>query len=137
MAVDASTDGSAADGEFFKGIDGFMGAFDGFEGLGIVAGEFLAEGEGGGVHEVGSADFDDIHPRLGFLVKVFGHVFEGREEILFKAKGDADMEGGGHGIIGGLAHIDVIVGVDGVFRADGFIAELADAVGDDLVSVSV
>ena len=46
---------------------GLIDAGDSVCDLLCVSGEFLAEGEGCGVHEMGPADFDDVVEGLGFL----------------------------------------------------------------------
>jgi hypothetical protein len=44
-----------------------------------------------------------------------------------------DMHGGGKGVVGRLAEIDVIVGMDRMFRSQGATKQLARPVGDHLV----
>ena len=67
--VEAGTDGGAALGEEAEVREGAVDTGDAVVELGDVAGEFLAEGEGGGVLEVGAPDLDDLRELLAFGVK--------------------------------------------------------------------
>src|ERR1700677_3860261 len=51
--------------------------------------------------------------------------------------GSRDMHRGREGIVGGLRHVDVVVGMDGVFGAHLTAGKLDRAVGNDLVGVHV
>ena len=47
------------------------------------------------------------------------------------------MHGGGEGVVGGLGHVDVVVGVNGLFGSEGAAGQFDGPVGDDLVDVHV
>ena len=51
--------------------------------------------------------------------------------------GHRDVHGGREGVVGGLRHVDVVVGMDGLLGAHDPAAELDGPVGDDLVGVHV
>ena len=51
--------------------------------------------------------------------------------------GGADVDGGGDHVVARLTHVDVIVRVNRLARADRFAGELAAAIGDDFVRVRV
>lgn len=112
-------------------------AVDGFLDLAGVAGKFLAEGNGSGVHEVGAADFVDVFELARFLGEGAVESFQFGEDLVVNGEGGGDVDGGGEGIVRGLGLVDVIIGVDGVFRAEGFAGELGASVGDDFVGVHV
>lgn len=146
VGVDAGADGCAADGEFGECVEGAVQAFFGVAELGGEAAEFLAEADGCGVGEVGAADFDNLVPGGGFGLEVGGHCLDGGE----KAGVDGDCRGevhrGREGVVGRLAGVDVVVGVDAAFvvdvfevfgGADGLVLLEADEVGDDLVDVHI
>ena len=66
VGVDAGADGGAAEGEFAEVGFEFLEAFDAVLDLAGVAAEFLAEADGGGVLQVGAADFFKMEsPRPG------------------------------------------------------------------------
>ena len=115
VAIESCADGGAAEGKFFDGGAGVIGAeacvFDLFG----VAAEFLAEANWGGVHEVGAPDFDDLPEFEGLFFERAVELFEGWDEGLADFFGDGDVDGGGDDIVAGLSHIDVVIGVDGDF----------------------
>ena len=86
---------------------------------------------------MGAPDFDDVPEFEGLFFEGAVEEFEGWEEEFADSFGDGDVDGGGDDIVAGLAHVDMVVGVDGNFRADGFASELRATVGDDLVDVHV
>ena len=137
VTIEAGADGGATEGEFFDGGDGVGGTEAGVFDLFGVAAEFLAEADGGGVHEVGATDFDDIPEFEGLFFEGAVEEFEGWEEEFADSFGDGDVDGGGDDIVTGLAHVDMVVGVDGNFRADRLSGELRATVGDDLVDIHV
>ncbi len=51
--------------------------------------------------------------------------------------GRADVDGGRDHVVARLTHVDVIVRVNRLARADRFAGELAAAIGDDLVRVGI
>lgn len=67
--VEAGADCCAALGEEEEVGEGRLDAHDAAGELGDVGGEFLAEGQGGGVLEVGATDFDDVLEFLRFFRK--------------------------------------------------------------------
>ncbi|GAA3047234.1 hypothetical protein GCM10020000_29160 [Streptomyces olivoverticillatus] len=129
--VDAGAHGRAAQREF--GEAGQRGAqpFHAVTDLGGVAAELLAEGDGRGVHQVGAARLDDVGELLGLALQRLGEVLQGRHQIAGDRGGGRDVDGGGEDVVGGLACVDVVVGVHGAAQA------LARQGGDDLVGVHV
>ena len=110
----------------------FLGARDGSG----VGGEFLAEAHGDGVHHVGAAGFQDV-------VELFALVVEGGDEAvergveLFQFEQRGQAHGGGEDVVGGLAVVDVVVGMRVLVLAELAAEQLGGAVGDDLVGVHV
>ena len=47
------------------------------------------------------------------------------------------MHGCGESIIGGLTHIDVVIGVDGLFGAEFASEHLTGSVGDDFIDIHI
>ena len=114
--------------------------FDGLDAvidLGDVAGDFLAEGQGHGVHEVGAAHFDDVAECLGFFGQAVAQELL-RAGMSWSASRDGgDVHGGGEGVVGGLGLVDVVVGMDRVLGAQGAAGFFDGAVADHLVDVHV
>ena len=98
---------------------------------------FLTEGQGNGVHQVRTADLDNVSPFDGFGVKSVAQGAHARQKAMGEGFGCSDVHGRGKGVVGGLRAVDVIVGVDGRFGAQHATGEFDGAVGDDLVGVHV
>ena len=47
-----------------------------------------------------------------------GQFVHGREEVILDAQHRGDVHGRGEGIVGGLGHVDVVVGVEQLFAGD-------------------
>ena len=60
-----------------------------------------------------------------------------RKESVVKELRGGNMDGCGEDVVAGLAEVDVVVGVDGVFGAECGAGELGASVGDDLVRIHV
>ena len=109
--VEAGTDGRSSEGEFGHHAKGVFGGADAVVELLDVAGKFLTQGEGGGVHEVRSARLDNVLERFTFCS-------QNGAQMLHAGKGHVDyLEVGrnvhsrGEGVVGGLRLVDVVVGV--------------------------
>ncbi|KAI3478944.1 hypothetical protein L1887_59065 [Cichorium endivia] len=137
VGVEAGADGGAALGELREARQDGLDAEDGVVDLLDVAGELLAEGERRGVLEVGASDLDDVVELGALLVEGGAEVLEGGDEVVGDLGDRGDVHGGGEGVVGGLAHVDVVVGVDGVLAAELAAEDLDGAVADDLVDVHV
>ena len=88
--------------------------------------EFVAEGHGDRVLELGAAHFEDVDEFVGFADEFVGFAVECVLQFVdsfdesLHAGVDAEPEAGGVGVVGGLGHVDVIVGVDDVIGPFGF-----------------
>ena len=102
-----------------------------------IAGEFLAQGHGSRVLQVGTADFDDVLEGLCLLVQGMVQVPERWKQALLDFTGRRNVHGRRKDIVRGLAHIDVVVRVHG-FLATTLIAQpLIGEVRQDLVHVHI
>ena len=120
----------AADGQFAEaGKCGFNTLNTSLDLAGVAA-EFLAKGDRYGIHEVGAAGLDHVFPFLGLLGQGFLQHLQTRDEVFHGGLGGCHVGCGGEGVVGGLSHVDVIVGVNlnAVLGGDG---------GDNLVGVHV
>ena len=61
------------------------------------------------------ADFDQILELFGFFVDGIAELSDRGEQALFQFRDSSQVHGGGEGVIGGLGHIDVVVGMDRLF----------------------
>ncbi|BAC17880.1 hypothetical protein [Corynebacterium efficiens YS-314] len=128
--VDAGADGGTTDGQLTQTWQGGLDALDAELDLACVAAELLAQGDRDGVHEVGAAGLDHGIPLVGLLGQGLVQHLQARDQVIDGCLGGGDVGRGGEGVIGGLAHVDIVVRVDlgAVGLRDG---------GDDLVGVHV
>jgi hypothetical protein len=101
-----------------------------------VGAEFLAQGHGDGVLELGAAHFDDGAEFQGFGGAGFFEFCQGVEQFPGGEDG-AEFHGGGVDVVGGLGEVDVVVGVQPGVVALGAAEDFQRAVGDDFVGVHV
>ncbi len=86
--------------------------------LGDVAGELLAERERHGVHQVRSADLDDVRERLRLRVERVAQVpHRGDEARRWISFGGGDVHRGRERVVRRLGHVHVVVRVDRLLRA--------------------
>ncbi len=137
MAVEPGPHRGAPEGEFVQIGQRLANPGDVLVHLLDVARKLLPEGERHRIHHVGPADLDDVGELGGLGRQDVTQVFEGRQEVVDDLLGGRDVHGGREGVVGRLAEIDVVVGVDGVLRPERAAGQLDGAVGDHLVGVHV
>ena len=81
-----------------------------------VSAEFLAESERSGILQMRAADLDDLVEGLRLGIESISQLGQGRDEILADLKDGSNVHGSREGIIGALAHVNVIVGMDWLLR---------------------
>ena len=86
---------------------------------------------------MGAADLDQTGEFFGLGVKARPQLPQRRQEILGQRGGRRHMHGGGKGIIGGLAKVDVIVGMNRRHLATRRSKAFVGAIGDHLDDVHV
>mmetsp|Transcript_15280 Transcript_15280/g.35221 ORF Transcript_15280/g.35221 Transcript_15280/m.35221 type:complete len:210 (-) Transcript_15280:193-822(-) len=86
---------------------------------------------------MGPTNLDNVGVLLALLGERGVESLEARECDLRDHLGDRYMHGGRKGVVAGLSHVDVVVGVDGGFGSDGTAQNLDRAVRQDLVDVHV
>jgi hypothetical protein len=127
VGVEAGADRGAAQRQLADPGQGVGDPLGPLAGLGGVAGELLAEGDRDGVHQVGAPGLDHV-AQLGRLgLQRPGQGVQRRQQVVAGRRQGGQVDGAGEGVVGGLAHVDVVVGVD----------PLAGQGGDDLVDVGV
>ena len=118
--------------------EGILQCADAESKLSCVATELLAEGQRSSIHEVSTADLDDISHLLSLLVQRPLELTKSWECYFDHLLVASDVHSGGEGVVGGLRLIDVIVGEEGLFSfADLLASELMSSIGDDFVDVHV
>ncbi len=136
MAVDACSQGGAAQGEFFQVRQGGGDAVPGFFYLYGVSGKLLAQGHGNCVLQVGASQFYQSGKLFFLLPQRRRQVaYRCKEALCFYPVGDVDRRG--DDVVGGLAPVDVVVGVNRCVGAQGLSQQFVGPVGDDLVGVHV
>ena len=106
-----------------RGANALLGERD----LRGVAAELLAEGDGHGVHQVGAPGLDDVLEALGLAREGALELLQRGQQLVLGDVERGEVHGGGKDVVGGLAEVDVVVGVHA----------LAGERGDDLVGVHV
>ncbi len=129
--VDAGADRGAAERHLRDPADGGLDPLDAEANLARVARELLAEGDRGGVHQVGAARLHGVGPQHGLLIQRAGEVLQRRDEVPKQRAGDGDVHRRGEHVVGGLRCVHVIVRVHRAAERGGC------EVGEHLVHVHV
>ena len=138
VPIQPGADRGAAEREFLQGGDRLLRAAFPKTHLLRVAAEFLAEPHRRGIHQMGAADLDDVPEFRSPSRRARACSFSsaGMRQCLELLRG-ADVDGGRDDVVARLPHVDVIVRVNRLARADRFAGQLAAAIRDDLVRVRV
>ena len=108
-----------------------------FEQAGPAA-KLLPDGERRGILQMRAADFHHVGELLGLGVDgVVARSLHCRNQRAVHALGSRDVHGRGKRVVGRLRHVDVIVGMNGLFAAHHAAGKLDGAIGDDFVGVHV
>ena len=99
--------------------------------------KFLPKRERRRVLRVRPPDFDDVVKLLGLGVDGVVELLQPGQQDLVDVDGHRDVHGRGVCVVGALALVDVVVGVDGRLGAQLAAHQLDGAVGDHLVRVHV
>ena len=102
-----------------------------------VAGPFLPDGQRGGVFQVRPADLDHVGPLLRLGADGIPQPRQRRDRLGRGHRVRGDVHRGRERVVGRLAHVHMIVGVDRLLRAERAADQLDAPVGDDLVDVHV
>ena len=134
--VDAGAHGGAAERDLGDAGEGGVDALDAVADLGGVAAELLAQGDGGGVHEVRAAGLHDVLEFGGLALQRLRQVAEGRDQVVDQRGRGGDVDGRREDVVGGLRGVDVVVRVDNLVAPGGLEGPRGE-LGDDLVGVHV
>jgi hypothetical protein len=83
-----------------------------------VSRELLTKSQRSGILQMSPANLDDVLELVLLLLHGSVKFFEGGQELLGDLDDSRDVHGGGEGIVRGLGHVDVIVGVDGLLGSE-------------------
>ena len=97
-----------------------------------VAGELLAQGDGHGIHQVRAAGLDDVMEGVGLGLEGGFELLERGQKLVGGAVQRGEMDRRGEHVVGGLPHVDVVIGVS-LLRRLAVVGQR----GDDLVGVHV
>ena len=137
LGIQAGADRGAALGDGIKFTLRHGKAHGGGLHLSGIAGKFLAQGERRGIHGVGAADFDDLGEFFRLLGERGVQPHERRQQMAVDFDCRGDMHGARDRVVGRLAHIDVIVGMHQLFRAEFAAERQIGGVRDHLVDVHI
>ena len=135
--IDSGAHGRPADGEFSQHSGGALHTRAGFPELCGIAGKFLAQREGRGVHQMGAADLHDAGKLDGLRFQSRGHGGQCGSQIGTQHLHHADVQGARDDIVRRLAEIDVVIRVQLGSRAGGIPGELRGAGDDHFIRVRV
>jgi len=102
-----------------------------------IARKFLAEPDRRRVLQVRPAGFDDRHELFRFGVERALEIGESRHQLFVDRHQCRELYRRGDDVIARLAHVDVVVWMHRVVRAERLTEDLVSAVGDHLVGVGV
>ncbi len=94
--------------------------------------QFLSESHRHRIHQVGPAGLDDFGQFIRATIDGIAQMHQCRQQLLGNGQAGTDLDGGGNNVIGALAHVYVIIGMD-----PDSSARSVDQVGNDLVGVHV
>ena len=97
-----------------------------------VSTKLLTKGQRSGILQVRTTDLDDLVESLRLGVEGISQLSQGRYEILTNLEDGSNVHGGRESVIGALAHVNVIIGVDWLLRAQFAAQDLDCPVRDDL-----
>src|SRR5580692_4167344 len=102
-----------------------------------IARPLFTKSDWSSVLHVGTADLNYVFPLVGFRSDGIAQGFQRRDQSLFCVDSSRNVHRRGKRIIGGLRHIDVVIGMNRSFAPQRRTGELAAAVGDHLIYVHV
>ena len=102
-----------------------------------VPGPFLTHGQRDRVLEMRPADLHDVLPQSRLGLHSLREGLDPGQQVLVYLEDGRDVHRSGEGVVRGLGHVDVIVGVNRGLRAEPAARHLDRAVRDDLVDVHV
>ena len=130
--VQAGADGGAAQRQFLQGLHGQLQQLRVPLQRGTPAADLLAELDGGCILQMGAAGLHDALV-LRFQLLEGGHqMVDGGQQLILDGDHRGDVHRRGEGVVGGLAHVYVVVGVHQLLAR-----QLVGAVGHHFVGVHV
>ena len=137
VGVQASAGGRTANAKATQALGGSLNAFLVVSHRQSVSPKLLAKPHGYGILKVRAARLNHIIKLARFGLQGIGEIVNSGEQIRQPPE-TAEADGGGNGVVGGLGHVDVVVGVDRLFGiVEGKAKDLIGAVGDHLVQIHI
>ena len=100
-----------------------------------VSAEFLTECQRSGILQVRTTDLNDLIESLRLSIERISQLGQGRDEILADFKDGSNVHDSGEGIVGALAHVNMVIGMDWLLRAEFATKDLNCPVRNDLQSL--
>lgn len=135
--VQTGTDGGTTLSKEAQVGEGSLDALNVALKLGDVARELLAQGEGGSILQVGTANLDQLLPLVHLDLQSIAQLLKRGQQGVLELDNGSNVHDGGERVVGGSGHVDMVVRVDGLLGAHLAAENLNGAVGDDLVGVHV
>ena len=86
---------------------------------------------------MGAADLDNVFELIRFRGQRAVQLFQTRQQHIARHHADGDMHRGGEGVVRGLAHVHMVIGMDRLFRSHHPAQHFDGAVRDHLIGVHV
>ena len=110
--IDAGAHSGAAQGNLSHAGQGRIHSFNAVTHSGGVAREFLPQGNGGCIHQVGASRLDDVLELCGLLFQRCSENLKGGDQLFDQCLGHGNMHGGGENIVGRLGGVHMVIGVN-------------------------
>ena len=131
-SIQTGTDCGAAQCQFKQRLNGELQKLHVTLQAGAPAADFLAELNGGSILQMGASALNDALVLLLQTEEGSDQHLGCGDQLVFQRDHGRDVHSGGEGVVGGLAHVDVIIGMQQLLACD-----LIAAVGDDFVCVHI
>src|SRR2546422_782506 len=105
--------------------------------LGLIPGELLAQSDRSRIHQMGPSGLDDRIEILRLPRETIFQLAQGRKQTLVEFQQGGDVDRRRDDVVRGLAHVHMVVRMDGAFLTERMTQDLVRAVRDHLVRVHV
>ena len=137
VCVQAGTDGCTTLCEHAETREHALDALDAVFHLFHVAAELLTKGQGCCILQMRPSNLDDVFKLFSFRFERLMELFERGKEGISNLHDRGDVHGSREGVVRGLGHVDVVVRMNRLFRAELPAENLNGAVRDHFVHVHV
>ena len=137
IPVQTGANGGATERELAQNFDRFLRPLLSVSNLLRVTGKFLAESDRRRIHQMRPPNLDNLPKLLRLRVQCAMQFSERRHQMILQLLGGADVNGRRNDIVARLTHVDVIIRMHELARADFFAGQLRATIGDHFICVRV